>query len=129
MNQGLTKTYEAGAVIAPRLIVTFSALIPGAVVPAAAATDAIIGVSTDVGAALGERVDVMHSGIAAVKAGAAFSAGDLITADAAGKAVKAAPGATASDRILGVALDAATAADEIVDVLIQLGSVSNALNA
>lgn len=126
MNPGLTKNYDAGADVAARLIVK-----PGAsdklVVAAAGATDAIIGVSTDIDVKSGEPCDVIHAGIALVKAGGTIAFGDPITSDANGKAVKAAPAATATARILGYALDSAADGDQ-VDVLIQLGGLSNAAN-
>lgn len=128
MNSGMTKTYLAGAACGAHLIVKVGAD-AAHVVHAAAATDLITGVSTDIASAADERIDVVHSGIAHVIAGGVIAAGKQVTSDADGKAVEAAPAATATDRVLGVALINATAADEIIDVLIQLGSVSNAANA
>jgi hypothetical protein len=128
MNPGLTKNYSAGADIAARLIVKPGAS-DGLVVAAAGATDGILGVTTDIDVKSGEPCDVIHAGIALVKTGAAFAFGDPITSDGNGKAIKAAPAATATDRILGYALGTSGAADELVDVLIQLGGLSNAANA
>lgn len=71
-----------------------------AVKQAAAGTDALLGVTTDVGGDDGKRVDVIHTGLAEVDFGASVDYGATLTADADGKAVPATPG----DRVVGVAM-------------------------
>lgn len=121
MNPGLTKNFNAGGTIEKRRIVK-----PGAddktVVKAAAATDAIMGVSTDIDVVTGEPVDVIKEGIALVQAGGAVTRGDPVTSDANGKGVAAAPGAGANNRILGFA-EASAALDDWFPVQISLGRI------
>ena len=90
MNEHLlTKCYDASGAIAARRIVAMGAQ-PGAAAQAASATDALLGLSDELGAAMGGRCDVHLAGIAPVEAGGVFSAGVWLTADAHGKAVAAA---------------------------------------
>lgn len=94
----------AGAVIAPRRIVKFSAA--KTVIQAAAATDSLIGVSDSLGAAAGERVEVYTSGPGVeIEVGGNIARGAEITSDAVGRAVTAAPAAGATCRIIGIAMD------------------------
>lgn len=119
-NEGLQKTLIAGAAIAKNRIVKFSAT--DTVIQAAAATDKLVGVSDNVGTDSGDRGDVIMSGIALVEYGGTVAAGDLLTADANGKAIAAAPAAGANARVIGVAMDAGVSGD-IGSVLIAPGSV------
>jgi hypothetical protein len=119
-NPQLIKNFTAGGAIPARRITRFSAA--DTAVAAAAATEALSGVTTDIAAASGERVDVIMSGIAEVEAGAAFAITALLTADSQGRAVAAAPGAGTNNRIIGVPLEAATAAGDIVRMLLTPGS-------
>ena len=64
--------------------------------------------------AAGDTVTVQVKDMGLWKVGAAVAAGDLLTANAAGKAIKA----TAGNYILGQALEAATAADQVIHVQI-----------
>lgn len=125
-NEGLAKTLVAGAAVAARRIVKFGSS-DTAVVQAAAATDLIIGVS-DLGADSGEYCDVIVDGIALVEYGGNVTRGQFLTSDANGKAVAAAPAATATNRIIGVAMKSGVSGD-IGSVLIEQGSVSNAANS
>jgi len=94
-TNGLTKPYTAGATIAARRIVKFGAA-DGAVIQAAAATDKLIGISSDLGTATGERQDVFMIGnVAEVDAGGTITRGDSVTSDASGKAVTATTGQVA----------------------------------
>ncbi|MER2545936.1 MAG: capsid cement protein [Candidatus Accumulibacter phosphatis] len=120
-NPSLIKNFSAGAAISAYRQVKFSAA--ETVIQGAAATDATIGVANEVGAASGERQDVVLDGIAYVEAGAAVTIGTLITSDATGRAVTAAPAAGTNNRIVGIALDAATAAGDVIRVLLAPGSV------
>jgi len=95
------------------------------VTPATAATDSIIGVVNEMppGIAAGERVDVVRVGIAWVEAGAAITRGALITSDAVGRAVTAAPAAGVNNRIIGIADESASAAGDVIRFVIEPGSV------
>lgn len=94
--------------LAEGAIAAFTIVKPGAndggVLAAAAATDKIIGVSTDIAAASGERCDVILGGVADVLFGGAVTRGDPLTADASGRAVTAAPVAGTNNRLIGFAL-------------------------
>lgn len=89
MDIGLIKNFTAAGAILPRHIVKFAAA-AGQVETAAAATDAVLGVTGVRGAALaGDRIDVVLDGIADVVFGGAIAQGDLVTTDATGAALKA----------------------------------------
>lgn len=119
-NPTLLKNMIAGAAINAFTLVKFSAA--DTVVTAAAATDAIIGVTNEVSPAINERCDVIVEGIAFVTAGAAVGLGALVTADASGRAVTAAPAAGTNNRIIGIAFEAAGAAGDVIRVLLTPGS-------
>ena len=94
----------------------------GTVVQASGATAPIIGVSDELDAAADERVDVHVLGVARVVAGGTLSRGTLVTSDAQGRAVAAAPSTGANAYVAGVVLVAAAAGD-IVPVLLTPGNV------
>lgn len=116
----MMKNYVAGGAIPAYSPVKYGGT-AGQVVVANAAADKVIGVSTDVDAVLGERVDVIHFGEGKVLAGAAFAAGDLLTADATSRGIVAAAAAGANVRTFGQAREAATAAGDIVEVMVLPG--------
>ena len=118
-NAILFKNYTAAMAIPAYRICKFSAL--DTVTLATAATDKAMGVNSDVAPAIGERCDMVRQGIAYVEAGAAVAQGDPVTSDATGRGVTAAPGAGVNNRIIGFADEAATAAGDVIRVLIELG--------
>lgn len=121
MNPLLYKAFTAGGAVAPYRIVKFSGA--ETVVQSAAAADAHVGVNSDLTVASGERIEVMTHGIANVEAGAAITIGALVTADAQGRAVAAAPASGVNNRVIGVAMEAASAAGDIIRILLSQGSV------
>ncbi len=120
-NPELIKNFTAGGAIAAYRFVRLSAA--DTVVQAAAATEAIIGATMDVAPASGERTDVVVNGIALVEAGAAIALTALVTADASGRAVAAAPATGVNNRIAGIPLETAAAAGDIIRVLLSPGSL------
>lgn len=86
-----------------------------------APTDAILGPVNETSPALGERVDVVRSGIGWIEAGAAIARGAPVTSDAVGRAVTAAPAVGVNNRIAGFADEAATAAGDIIRYTIAPG--------
>ena len=80
-----------------------------------AAVDTGFGVCVNAPAAAGDHVDVVVLGITKVKAGAAIAAGVRFTSDSAGRAVIT---NLAAEEIVGVTLTGASAADELVTVLV-----------
>lgn len=119
-NHEFNKGFVAGAAIAAKRIVKFGSA-DNAVVQAAAVADFSIGVS-DLAAASGEHVTVVMGGIAIVEYGGPITRGALVTTDADGKAVAAAPAAGANNRIVGVAMVSGVSGD-LGSVLLQPGSV------
>lgn len=104
MNSGQIRNFLAAtAAIAAYTIVKFDVL-DGNIVPAAAAADLLMGVSTDIPAAIGDRCDAQLDGICEVLYGGAVTRGQKLTSDASGRAVAAAPGAGANVQIIGTAM-------------------------
>jgi hypothetical protein len=121
LNPILTKNFNAGAAVPAFRIVKMGAD-DNNVTPAAAATDLSVGVSTSLAAAINEPVDVILQGVAEVTYGGAVTRGQLLTSDANGKAVAAAPAAGANNRVIGVAMVSGVL-DDVGCVLISQGSV------
>lgn len=118
-NNSLAKSYLAEGAISAFTIVKVGANDYG-VLSAAAVSDKLIGVATEIDAASGERVDVIHEGIADVKIGGTVARGDLITTNASGQGVAAAPAAGTNNRVIGVALISGVSGD-IIPVMLSLG--------
>ncbi|MDD5249648.1 MAG: DUF2190 family protein [Rhodocyclaceae bacterium] len=121
-NQGIVKNYNAEAAISAYRIVKHGTADSG-VVAAAAATDALIGVTQELGPASGERCDVQMTGIAYVEAGAAITHGVFVTSDSVGRGVAAAPAAGVNNSVIGRALEAASAAGDVIRVLLANGTL------
>ena len=113
-NPGLTKNFLAGAAVAARRIVKFSA--DNTVIQAAAAADASFGVS-DLAAENAGRCDVILGGITPIEFGGTITRGALVTSDVDGKAVAAAPAGGANARIIGTAMISGVVGD-LGDVLL-----------
>jgi hypothetical protein len=96
------KNHVADGAVSPFRIVKPGAA-DGKAAQASAATDALMGISGELAAADGERLDVVRAGIADVEYGGTVTRGAPITADASGRAVAAAPAAGANVRIIGFA--------------------------
>jgi len=111
-NIGLTKSYAAEGAISANIIVKVGANDYG-ILQGAAATDKLIGITTEIPAISGERADVVLEGIADLKIGGAVARGDLLTSDASGQGVTAAPAAGSNNRIIGMALISGVAGDII----------------
>lgn len=102
-NQLLVRNYKAEGAIAAFTVVKLGAA-DGGVLAAAAVSDKLVGVSTDIAAAINERCDVILAGVADVLYGGTVTRGDPLTSDASGRATTAAPGAGTNNRIIGIAL-------------------------
>ena len=90
---------------------------------ATAATEALVGTADELGKQPNGGADVAMSDQPEVEAGAAVAAGDPLTSDAQGRAVKA---TAAGDRIIGFACKAATDAGEIIDYQFAPGFLATA---
>lgn len=127
-SEGLTKTFIADETIAANLIVKIGSA-AGYVGVADAATDLVLGVADSLGAAsAGDNCDVILGGIAWVKAGDTITLGDWLTAESGGRAVAAAPAATATANVIGRAL-AGAADGDLIPVLLGLQSLTNGANS
>lgn len=83
--------------------------------------DQCIGIACeDPAAAPGNEIEVQTIGVAKVLAGAAVSLFDLVSCDSTGRVVTAAAAAATSKYLVGRALEAATAAGDLISV--QLGT-------
>lgn len=88
------------------------------VLQAGAVSDALLGVTTEIAAASGERCDVIACcGTAYVKLGGAVTRGGYITTDAAGLGVTAAPAAGVNNEVVGRALQSGVA-DDVIEITI-----------
>lgn len=94
----------------------------GSVTVAAAATDSLVGVNEAIDVAIGETADVVVVGVAEVQLGGAVTRGGIVTSNATGQAVAAAPAAGVNNRALGIALLSGVAGD-VVPVLLSPMSV------
>ena len=117
-NALLYKSYLAGAAISPYRIVKFSAA--ETVIQAAAATDSLLGINGDVAPTAGQPADITEIGIQFCEAGAAIALGAFVTSDAVGRGVTAAPATGVNNQVVGKALESASAAGDIIRVLVSL---------
>ena len=115
-NDGLIKSFYADGTLQGRKLVTFGT---GKlkVKQATAATDALIGITTQIGSESNGRVDVIFSGITEAVAGGTISKGEVLTSDTSANVITA---TQASDRVIGIALEDAVVGD-FVTVLIAQG--------
>lgn len=114
-NIVLSKNALAGAAITAYTLVKQSTA-DDVVVAAAAATDLVIGATQDVAPAAGERVDIAIIGITYITAGAAITRGSRLTSDASGRVVTAAAAAGSNIMTIGVAMESASAAGDVIRV-------------
>ena len=82
----LIENFVAEATVSPYRIVKAGST-DDKVLQAAANTDALFGVSNNLGGDLGKRCDIITSGVADVEYGGAVTRGDFLTADANGEAI------------------------------------------
>lgn len=109
-NIGLARNFKAEAAI-PAFTLVKHGTVDGNVMAAAAVADSIIGVTTDIPAAINERCDVILVGAADVLYGGTVTRGDWLTTDASGRAVTAAPAAGVNNNVIGRALVSGVAGD------------------
>ncbi|KKC27435.1 capsid cement protein [Sphingomonas sp. SRS2] len=105
-----TKGFKAGGAIGARLFIKFGSA-DDSVVQGAAATDLLIGVSTDISADSGEPVDVHTDGIREIIYGGNVTRGAKLTSDASGKAITAAPAQGVNNQIGGIAMVSGVSGD------------------
>lgn len=100
------KTYRGGAAVRPyRLVVCGDD--DDTVIEATGGTAPLLGISIELAAEAGERVDIALRGLAETLFGGTVTRGALITSDAEGRAMAAAGG----DHVAGLALTSAVSGD------------------
>jgi len=98
----------------------------GLVIETASANDAGIGfMHTGKATAANEHVDVYISGVVWARAGDAITYGDYLEATSDGEVVTETPANGVDQNIVGIALGAAAAADELIPVLITIFKYNN----
>ncbi|MDE2467551.1 MAG: DUF2190 family protein [Bradyrhizobium sp.] len=110
-NQLLLKNFLATGAIGASLIVIANADGSVSVAGAGGPATALFGVNDDIALANGDYGDIVKAGIADVVFGGVIAAGDPLTSDVNGNAVKAAPAAGVNVRIIGFAEVAGVAGD------------------
>lgn len=119
----LDKGYLAGAAIAPYRIVKLGSA-DNQIVPAAASTAPVLGLSNFLGADAGEMADVTLCGIGEVQLGGTVTRDHYLVSDADGKAVAATVVAGTALYYVGKALQSGDAGD-IIPVLVMPGCIAN----
>lgn len=87
-----------------------------------AATDLIIGITTELDVIDGEPVDVVHDGVHQLKLGGNVTRGQKLTSDADGKGIAAAPANDTNMSVGAVAL-ASGVADDVIPVIITISQI------
>lgn len=121
MSTPIIKSYKAEAAVEAFRIVKFGAA-DDQVLKGAAVGDLLAGVSTELDTAINDMCDVVKLGPAQVRCGGAVTRGDLLTSDAAGKAVAAAPGAGVNNRVIAIA-DQSGVAEDIIRCTVVPGRI------
>ncbi|CCG07794.1 DUF2190 family protein [Pararhodospirillum photometricum] len=103
------KSYRAKTAIRPYRIVTYPQA--GGISEAQGGTASLLGCSIETGADAKGVVDIALSNLAEVRFGGTVAAGEPVTADAEGCAVKAAPASGAQVFVLGFAVEASVSGD------------------
>jgi hypothetical protein len=114
---GLTRTYQATTALTARRLVRAGA-VDKFVTLAIDGSVPIIGVTEQLPAVINGPIDVIQSDIAMVEAGAAVPLSSPLTADALGRGIVGAPAAGVNMWIVGITQEAATAAGDLIRVLV-----------
>ena len=112
-GQALTMSLEAAGDLSA-VQFKFMKFSSGQVTTATAVTDACCGVLQNAPAAAGRAAELVVVGETKLVAGAAITAGALLTTDTSGRGVTATPGTDTTKYILGRALEDAGAAGDII---------------
>lgn len=127
LNSLLTKNYTASTAVLAHRFVKFGGA-DKTVAHAVAANDGIVGVTADLGADAGDRVDVHHFGLGEIELGGAVTRGDFLTADALGRGVTAELAADEIIRSGALVLESGVEGD-IVPCLLAPAAAVGALHA
>lgn len=119
-TSGIEKSVIAGAAITAFTLAKFGSD-DNTMVPASAVSDLLVGIFQH-DAANGAEVRVMLTGISRAKAGGTITRGSMLTSDASGQVVAAAPSSGVNNQVIGRALASASSGD-IIPVLLSQGIV------
>jgi hypothetical protein len=120
---GFIRAYLTSAAVTPRRIVKFSdTTATNKVALAAAATDPLLGLSDAMGAAIGGMADIILGDEGEVVLGGTVAAGDKLTSDANGAAVKCVGAAGARREYVATALLPGVVGD-IIPCLVERGVI------
>lgn len=119
------RSYVTTADVAPFKFVKFSDVSASKrVATASAATDPIIGASDAQGGSSGNTVDVIRAGLAQITLGGTVAAGDELTSDANGNAIKLIAASGVKKRLAGIAEEPGVTGDvidfKVADAIVQL---------
>jgi len=114
---GLTLAYAAAGDIPARVLVKYGGN-DGEAALATSASDALLGVSSELARTSGQHVDVIRSGVTPVLYGATVARGAALTANSSGAAIPA----KANDQIIGYA-EISGAAGDIGSIYVQRGAL------
>lgn len=112
-GQQFTMTFKAAAAVTKYEFVTIAGQSDGECADCSSAGEIAIGVAQQAAAA-GQAVRVCVLGVTKVNAGAAVTKGDTLQTDATARAIAA----TTADEVLGVAVEAAAAAGDVITAII-----------
>lgn len=121
-TSGIEKAVKCTAAVATQFLIAKPGADDDTFSQATASTEELVGVFQHTTAAAGDRIRLMLTGISRVKLGGTVARGDWITADSAGKGVKAAPAAGVNAAVIGKAMASGVAAD-IIPVLLAPGRI------
>lgn len=116
-TSGIEKSVKCTAAIATAFLIAKFGADDDTLSQATAATEALVGVFQHITTVAGEEVRVMLDGISKVKLGGTVARGDLLTADANGKAVVIGAVAGTNYNAIGRAM-ASGVADDVIPVLL-----------
>lgn len=119
-TSGVEKSVKCTAAIATAYLIAKPGADDDTFAQATASTEALVGVFQHTTTAANEEIRVMLTGISRVVAGGTITRGDLLTSDAAGKAVAIGAVAGTNYNSIGRAL-ASAVANDIIPVLLNPG--------
>ena len=117
-GQQFTMTFKAAAAVTKYEFVTIAGQSDGEVADCSSAGEIAIGVAQNT-AATGQAVRVCVLGVTKVNAGAAVTKGDTLQTDATARAIAAA----SADEVMGVAIETAAAAGDVITALIAYAGI------
>ena len=110
---GLSKSVKSTAAIAVANTIAKFGADDDTMSIAAAVTDNMVGIFQHITSAAGKQVEVMLTGISDLKIAGTVTRGDLITSNASGQGVTAAPAAGVNNNVVGTAMRSGVTGDVI----------------